>query len=354
MSARLIAARRSPVAPRGGALSGLEPHEIAAPVIAALLADAGLGPGDVGELICANAIGPGGNPARSVALAAGLPERVGGLTIDRQCAGGLDAIALGAALIAAGRHEVVIAGGVESYSRRPERRRLGADGRWHLYDEAPFTPDPARPSMAEAAAALAAGREISRAAQEAWAMESHAKALAASLPGIVPMAGLVRDPFARRLSPALCARAPVVAGPVTRATMAVAADGAAFVLLAREGGCAILSAQTLGADPGQPGLAPLPAIAAALAEAGLGAADLARAEIMEAFAVQAIACQQGAGIARGVTNPEGGALARGHPIGASGAVLAVDLFHGLMRSGGAGLAAIASAGGLGAAMVLGA
>ncbi len=138
---------------------------------------------------------------------------------------------------------------------------------------------------------------------------------------------------------------------MTAANAAVAADAAAFVVVAATGqGPRIVAQVTLGADPCQPGLAPVPAIAAALARAGLAPGDLARAEIMEAYAVQAIACIRGAGLDPAIVNRKGGALARGHPIGASGAILAVRLFHDLRA--GQGLAAIASAGGIGAALVL--
>ena len=111
----------------------------------------------------------------------------------------------------------------------------------------------------------------------------------------------------------------------------------------------ISAAVTLGATPDAPGLAPLAAIARALGQSGLAANQLALAEIMEAYAVQAIACVQGAGLDPACVNQGGGALARGHPIGASGTILAVRLFHDLIR--GAGLAAIAAAGGIGAALV---
>jgi acetyl-CoA C-acetyltransferase len=131
----------------------------------------------------------------------------------------------------------------------------------------------------------------------------------------------------------------------------VAADAAAFVVIATTGqGPRIVAQVTLGADPCQPGLAPVPAIAAALAKAGVGPRDLAVAEIMEAYAVQAIACIRGAGLDAACVNRKGGALARGHPIGASGAILAVRLVQDLRA--GHGLAAIASAGGIGAALVL--
>jgi acetyl-CoA C-acetyltransferase len=210
--------------------------------------------------------------------------------------------------------------------------------------------------MAEAAAVLAGQLGIGRAEQEAWAAASHARALASPGAGIVPLEGVARDAFARHLTPALMARAREVAPGITAVTAAVAADAAAFALVAADdlagpGALRILSGATLGAAPEQPGLAPLAAITAALASAELGPRDLARAEIMEAYAVQALACIRGAGLPGAIVNPEGGGLARGHPIGASGAILAVSLFHGLAR--GAGLAAIASAGGIGTALVLG-
>ena len=357
MKPRIIAARRTVVAPRGGAFAALRIEDLAAPVVQAVLADAGLLPGDVDELICANALGAGGNPARRIALAAGLPQRVAGLSIDRQCAGGLDAIALAAALITSGQARVVLAGGAESYSQAPLRAMRGEGGVPVFYDQAPFTPWPDRdPDMAQAAADLAASQAISRAEADAWAIESHAKAMVeGDFPEVIPLCGLHRDPFTRQLTPALAARAPVLNGLITAANAAVAADAAAFVLvvaadLAKGRGLAMFASATLGADPMQPGLAPIPAIAKALRQAGLTPADLAQSEIMEAYAVQAIACLQRAGLDPARSNLKGGALARGHPIGASGAILAVRLFHDVRT--GHGLAAIAAAGGIGSAMIL--
>lgn len=352
----ILSARRTAVVPKGGAFARLSLEELAVPVVRACLADAGVD--RVDEVICANAIGPGGNPARRIALAAELPEAVAGLTIDRQCAGGLDAILLAAALVDAGRADLVLAGGVESFSRRPLRMMTDPDGGGAVpYDEAPFTPWPGRnPRMADAAAVLAARCGHDRAAQEAWANASHAKAVAVpDWPEIVPLQGVVRDPFARRLTPALMRRAPVVAGTVTRATAAVAADGAAFCLvvsdrLAGAGAVRILGGLTLGADPEQPGLAPVGVCNAALQRAGLTAASLSQAEVMEAYATQAMACVQAVGLDPARVNPQGGALARGHPIGASGAILAVRLFHALQS--GVGLATIASAGGIGTALLV--
>ena len=232
--ARLIAARRTAVVPRGGAFARLSIEDLAAPVVQACLADAGIAPDQVDELILSNALGAGGNPARRVALAAGLPETVAGLSTDRQCAGGLDAILLAKALVDSGAAEIVLAGGVESFSRRPLRLRTDPDGGPpEAYDQARFTPWPDRdPDMALAADRLATSLQISRARQEAWAMASHAKsAQIEHWPEIVPLAGVTRDSFPRRLTPELLARARTLQGSITTATTAVAADAAALCLI---------------------------------------------------------------------------------------------------------------------------
>ncbi|WP_330647250.1 thiolase family protein [Thioclava sp. FTW29] len=347
---RVVAARRSAVVPRGGAFAGLDPHQLAAPVIAACLADAGLAAGAVDELICSNAIGPGGNLARVVALAAGLPQEVAGLTVDRQCAGGLDALLLGQALIAAGQADVVIAGGVESYSRRPLRAFDGPEGP-EFYTQAPFTPWPERdPDMAGAADRLGQICDIPRGEADAWSVISHEKAMASQFPEIVEIAGIATDPYPRQMAAGVMRRAPVLAGAVTVANTAVAADAAAFFVLmaeplARGRGLVVGRGRSLGGQPDLPGLAPVAAIRA------IDGAGADRAEIMEAYAVQALACVRQAGLDPARVNLKGGALARGHPIGASGAILVVRLFHDLLP-GETGLAAIAAAGGIGTALLL--
>jgi len=364
MTSFIVAACRTPVAPRGGAFAALEIHELAAPVIQAALDRAGLETATVDELVLSNALGAGGNPARVAALAAGLPQSVAGLSIDRQCAGGLDALLLADAMINSGAAEIVIAGGAESYSRRPHRLRSFPDGRpAEAYDRPRFTPFPDRdPNMAEAADALALELSISRSQQDLWAVESHRKALRAksSQDEIISLASLDRDAFARDLTPALCARAKQIAGSITAANTAVAADAAAF--------CVVVSAQvaeqlttaaieivggaTRGAAPERPGLAPVAAINAALQKTALKVNNIAVAEVMEAYAVQAIACVSESGLNPAIVNRGGGALARGHPIGASGAINAVRLFHEMRQTGGIGLAAIAAAGGIGTALIL--
>jgi acetyl-CoA C-acetyltransferase len=371
--AYVVAARRTAVAPRDGDFARVEPDELAEAVVRALLADAGLDPGAVDEVTLGNALYAGGNPARVAALRAGLPVAVPAATLDTQCCSGLDAVMLAAAQVGAGLAEAVVAGGVESFSRAPLRlRRPKAEGEEpRAYDRPPFTPWPDRdPDMIPAAAALAAELGVTRAAQETFAIESHRKALAAGpAPGeIVPVAGLSRDAFARRLGPALCRRLPVLAGNAahgcTAATVAVEADAAAAVLVVSEGllrGLAprgrpvrILACARRGGDPERPALAPVEAGRAALARAGAAAASLEAAEVMEAFAVQAMACVEGIGLDPARVNRGGGALARGHPIGASGAVLAVRLWHELQAApeGSLGMAAIAAAGGLGSALLV--
>ncbi len=361
----IAAARRTAVVPAGGAFAALSFHALAAPVLRACLSDAGLDPGQVSEVIVGNALGAGGNPARLCALAAGLPDRVAGLTIDRQCASGLDAILLADAMIRAGQADAVLAGGSESTSRRPLRAQTFADGRPpEPFDQAAFTPWADRdPGMADAADALARDLDIDRAAQDQWAKASHAAALAGHAgpaPDIVPLLGVARDPFARALTQRTCDRAKVLSGTITAANTAVAADGAAFVLVVSDRLAAtltgprarILGGCTLGADPLRPGTAPIAAIRTTLARAGLSATALSAAEVMEAYAMQAISCVRGAGLDSAIVNAGGGALARGHPIGASGAVNAVRLWHRLHHTGGSGLAAIAAAGGIGTALLL--
>ena len=351
--ARLIAARRTAVVPRNGAFARLSLEDLVAPVLKACLTDAGIAPAEVDEVILSNALGAGGNPARRGALAAGLPQTVAGLTIDRQCAGGLDAILLAKALVDSGAADIVLAGGVESYSRRPLRLATDPDGGPPTpYDQAPFTPWPDRdPDMGVAAEALARRLSIPRDQQEVWAAQSHTKALTADHSAeIVALNGLTRDAFPRVLSPRLLAKAPILTGSITTATAAVAADAAAVCLvvsdrIAQGRGLALLGGTTVGGNPEEPGLAPL----AAIRRIWNGSA-LQQAEIMEAYAVQALAVIDGAGLDPRIVNPGGGGLARGHPIGASGAILAVRLFHGLQK--GRGLAAIAAAGGIGTALLV--
>ena len=350
----IVAARRTAVAPTGGAFRRLAIHDLAAPVIRAVLADAGLAPEQVDEVILANALGGGGNPARLAALAAGLPDRVAGLSIDRQCVGGLDAILLAKAVVESGAARIVVAGGAESHSRRPIRMATDPDGGPpQAYDRPPFTPFPDRdPEMHAAAAALARRLGLTRESLDAFAVASHAKALTARevlRQEIVPLNGLTDDAFTRALTPALAVRAKRIDDPISAANAAVSADAAAFVVVSADpigpNPLRLLGGATRGAAPDEPGLSPVVAIREILPDpAGV------TVELMEAYAAQALACIRACDLDARLTNRQGGALARGHPIGASGAILAVRLFHSLKQ--GRGLAAIAAAGGIGSALLV--
>ena len=371
IGAHIIAGRRTAVAVRDGAFSETETADLGAAVIRQALKDTELPMDQVDEVILANALYGGGNPARVAALTAGLPESVGAMTIDTQCCGGLDAIALAAARVRSGSADIVIAGGLESYSRAPIRQRRptlpGEEP--ESYDRPPFTPWSERdPDMIDSAANLAVRLQIARTRQDAYAVESHRRAEEdiAVESEVVVLNGLARDEFTRPLSPAVCHRLKPLSGGedygVTAATTAVEADAAAVVIVVSEEVREIVTGNSVlirgdvsrGDDPTCPALAPIAAVQDLLGRLGISPCDITRTEMMEAFAVQALACIEGIGLAPDSVNQRGGALARGHPIGASGAILAVRLFHDLRRGapGDLGLAAIAAAGGLGSAMVL--
>ncbi|MCP4998381.1 MAG: thiolase family protein, partial [Hyphomicrobiales bacterium] len=340
-AAYIIAALRTPVVQEGGAYSRLTLHELAAPVLRACLQNAPVAADQIDEVILANALYGGGNPARLAALAAGLPETVAGLTIDRQCVGGLDAVLLAARMIESGAANAVLAGGAESHSRRPVRMETDPEGAApQAYDRPPFSPWPSRdPDMHEAAAALAEREGISREEQDVFAIESHRKARndhADHTNEMIELAGAREDTFTRSLSPALCARAKPIVGSITAANTAISADAAAFLLVVGEDIAAqvtklrpmrIVAGVTVGSAPEWPGLAPVAAISSTLRMASSQPGELTATEIMEAYAVQAIACQRHAGLDPTTMNRGGGALARGHPIGASGAINAARLFH---------------------------
>nr|WP_321462209.1 thiolase family protein [uncultured Cohaesibacter sp.] len=360
--ALIIGAKRTAVVPRNGAFGALFPHDLAAPVVQKLMQDAGLEPGRLDQIFLANALGGGGNPARMTALAAGL-DHISGISIDAQCAGGLDAMALAIAHVDAGFADVVIAGGSESFSQRPLRAWNRADGTTDFYSRPPFSPFPDRdPEMVKAADDVATLLGIDREEQDAFAISSHHKAMVARewlQEEIVPISGVVNDAFPRRLSPALARRTKALSGSISVASTAPEADGAAFCLIVSDRigidtdfAARIVAQHSAGADPTKPPLAPVPAIKRVLAQAGIRPDDLSLIEMMEAFSVQAIACNRLCDLPFEKTNLSGGALARGHPIGASGAILLCRVFHELRRHPGKALCAIAAAGGIGSALIL--
>ena len=389
----IVAARRTPIGTRGRALAGLRVEELAAPVIRAVLEDAGGGSGgggfrggggsgsplEIADVVLGNCMGPGGNPARVAALAAGLGAEVPGATVDRQCGSGLAAVLDAATAIRAGDPRPRVAGGVESASTAPVRSVDGI-----AYDRAAFAPDGwPDPDMTRAAEDLARHDGIPRARQDAHAARSHARARAALVAGrfadeLVPLAGMTADDAiggAERLLPRLPALFPD--GTLTAGTSTRIGDGAAAVVVvpgdpsvASGGlprrdvpgrglpGLAIRAHAVVGCDPALPGVGAAPAVLAALERAGLGTDDVAAFEIVEAFAAQSLAVLDRLGIADDDARvcADGGALALGHPWGASGAVSIVRLFSRLVRGGAPagtiGVAAASVGGGLGVAAVL--
>ncbi|WP_299477169.1 thiolase family protein [uncultured Roseibium sp.] len=377
--AYIIAARRTQIAPRGGALAALQADELAAPVLRKILKDAGIPPASVDQVLLGNALYAGGNPARLAALRAGLPPGVPAMTVDTQCCSGLDAIILAVRLIEAGAADCVLAGGAESFSRAPIRSThpMDKDAEPVPYNRPPFAPSPfADPDLTEAAARLAEQRGIRRERQAEFAVSSHAKAIKAQgqmkLVDVLGKEGGTGDGFTRNLSVRTALRAPVLTGDektgVTAATIACEADGAAAVLLVSDQvwkasgkpGLKILAGKSGGGDPADPALVPIEVAASLFERLALNAPDFDVIELMEAYAVQAMVTADRLGIETSQLNRLGGALARGHPIGASGAVLAVQLFEMMLRTSGnagkieksRGLALIAAAGGLGSGLAV--
>jgi acetyl-CoA C-acetyltransferase len=318
----------------------------------------------VQEVVLGNCTGPGGDLARVAALAAGLGTDVPGLTVDRQCGSGLAAVDVGAALVRPGG--LVLAGGVESASTAPLRFWPGEPP--VRYERAPFAPaSVGDPDMGFAADLLAEERGVGRGRQDGYAARSHQRAWAATEEGLldeelVPVGGLARDERPRKgMTAARLGRLPATfrpGGTVTTGNSCGINDGAGVVAVAPASsglpGLRILATASAGVDPNRPGLGIVPATRLALERAGLGLDDIDVVELNEAFAGQVLACCDELGLSDDRVCVQGGALALGHPWGASGAVLAVRLFSQMERQGRGryGLAAIAVGGGQGVAMVV--
>jgi acetyl-CoA C-acetyltransferase len=366
----IVAARRTPVisvpADPAARHRFLAPHELAAPVLTALACSLPAGAATVDDVVLGCARGPGGDVARVAALAA-LGSQVPGVSVDRQCGSGLEAIRLAAALVASGAARVVLAGGVDSAGTAPPGRAAFAPAGF---------PDP---DMGPAAEDLARRRAIGRDRQDAYALRSHRSSVAAQRAGVfaeelVPVAGLAVDDRPRPgMSPALLARFPgafAAGGSVTAGNSCGLADGAAAVAVVSEAvragaglpGLRVVASAVAGVDPALPGLGPVPAVRALLARTRLSLDDVDRFEITEAFAAQVLAWADELGLDplgrdRDRVCPQGGAIGLGHPWGASGALLVVRLFAQLVRDPGAGaprlgLATCAVGGGQGIAVLV--
>lgn len=374
----IIAARRTPVCRANGSLKELRAHQLLAPVLQQLLTDSHLSPDAVSDVVIGNAVGGGGNVARLALLEAGLPVDVPGLTVDRQCGSGLDAIVLAARLVAAGGNPVYLAGGVESISTAPLRAYRNDDGEPDFFARAQFVPlSYGDPDMGVAAENVAARCKVSRERQDALALRSHQRALAAAAAGhfsgeitrLETPAGTVStdDGPRRGLNAAVLKRFPaafVAGGTVTAGNSCFDADAASAVVItslqrARELGAAdgllVLATETAGVDPELLGIGAAVAAGRMLASRGISADRLDLVEFNEAFASQTLACLDRLDIDPERVNLDGGALALGHAYGASGAVLVTRLLAQTRRAGNDGalaLAMISIAGGMGTAALL--
>jgi acetyl-CoA acetyltransferase family protein len=380
---------RTPVGRHGGALAGTRPDDLAAHVLSQLLArQPALDPARVDDVILGNGNGAGEenrDVARMAALLAGLPTSVPGVTVNRLCGSGLEAVVQAGRAIALGEASLVVAGGVESMSRapwvvmKPDRPYARGDAElasttlgWRLVN--PAMPAEWTVSLGEGAEILADKFGIDRDRQDAFAVRSHRLAHDAWERGAlaeevvaVPGTGLERDEGIRpdttmerlaKLKPAFREGGTVTAGNASQLS-----DGAAAVLVGDRRVADELGARPLArlvasavhaVEPQLYGIAPVEAANRALARAGIGWADLAVVELNEAFAAQALACLDSwPELDPELVNPNGGAVALGHPIGCSGARILGTLARELRRRGGGfGLAAICIGVGQGLAVVL--
>ena len=376
--ALLVAAVRTPVGRYGGALATVRPDDLAAAVISGVIERSGIDPSLVEDVIlgCANQGGEDNrNVARMAGLLAGLPVSVAGLTVNRLCGSGLQAINTAAHAIAVGDGDVFIAGGVESMTRAPYVMAK-PDAAWdrgsrELFDTtlgwrftnprlaAAYYPY----SMGETAENVADRWQVSREDQDAFALRSHQRAVAAIDAGrfdgqIVPItaaprggrgepAVVSRDEHPRADSSvgALARLRPAFreGGSVTAGNSSGINDGASAVLVveasrARALGLAplarVVATAVAGVDPAVMGIGPVPATRKALERAGLSVGDLDLVELNEAFASQSLACIRELGLDPDRVNVNGGAIALGHPLGMSGARMVTMLVHELARRGG--------------------
>ncbi|WP_445656785.1 thiolase family protein [Achromobacter sp. NCFB-sbj8-Ac1-l] len=357
----IVEAVRTPFGRRGGRWADRRPDDLLADAIQGLLARAGLPPGRVEDVLagCVSQAGEqGANIGRLAALLAGLPETVPGLSLNRMCGSSQQAVHMGAQAIAAGDMRYVVAGGVESMSRVPMFLDVTlGQGEFRGFDS--LNPGLLRRyplvHQIESAERIAEQWGLTRAEMDAWSVQSHARAWAAASAGrhselLAGPAGLpLRDEGIReRADPAkMAALAPALRPPgqgnVTAAQASQLADGAAAVLLAdRQAALAdglrpqarFRARVAVGSDPVLQLTGVIPATEQALARAGLRLQDMDWIEINEAFASVVLAWQRTLGADPARVNPWGGAIAHGHPLGATGAGLMAKMLAGLRATDG--------------------
>lgn len=353
--AYIIAARRTAIGRVGGLHKKRRLEELCTPVIDAALRDSELEPAQVDEIIIGNA-SEGGNPARLVALAAGLPEKASASTIDRQCGSGLDAILAAIRLVAAGEVDVVAAGGAEAISMAPWRIAKPRS----LYQMPHFTRPQAELSgqgdaltQIEAAEELWSQLGINRAQQDAYALRSYLRAEAARsakrfINEIVPMRANpeeARDQSAiepdledlARLAPYLAPDGTLTSGNTSSlhegAAIAIVVSQRVWESLKKPQALRLVAGAAQGVSPDEEASAPIEAMKKLKERLnGRELPDIGVIEMSESSAAQAIAFAKSLEVDEALLNPDGGAISRGHPFGAAGAVLVTRLFTRMARS----------------------
>ena len=367
MRAVVVSAVRTPIGRYGGALSGVRPDDLAGIAVAAAVERAGVDPGAIDDVYlgCANQAGEDNrNVARMAALLAGLPDSVPGVTLNRLCASGLSAVVSASHAVLAGDAEIVVAGGVESMSRAPlvmaKPDAAFPRGNQTIWDTTLGWrfPNPRLEelfpleSMGETGENVAERWEVSREDQDAFALRSQqrwADAQEASrfADEIVAVGDVSVDEHPRptTTAEALAGLKPAFRsdGTVTAGNASGINDGAAALVIASEERARELGIEPLGAfagsavagvDPRVMGIGPIPAVRKLLERTGVSPDELDLVELNEAFASQSLAVVRDLGLDEDKVNVNGGAIALGHPLGMSGARLAVSLLHELRRRDG--------------------
>jgi len=357
--AYIVDAVRSPVGRRGGALAGVHPADLGAHALTALVDRTGIDPGAVEDVVfgCVDTVGgQAGDIARTCWLAAGLPDHVPGTTVDRQCGSSQQALHFAAQAVLSGTMDVVVAGGVQQMSQIPISTAMTAGADLGFAD--PFTGSSGwvdrygtqEVSQFRSAEMIAERWDISRDDMEAFAVESHTRALRARAEGrfeaeIVPLAGATADEGPREPDWDKIRSLPTLTegGRVTAACASQISDASAAILVVNERGLAdhgltprarVHHLSVLADDPVWMLTAPIPATAHALKKAGMSLDDIDLVEINEAFASVVIAWAKETGADMARVNVNGGAIALGHPLGATGARLMTTLLGELERTGG--------------------